>query len=288
MRDSTLLILTDATADDLAMRMASSQLLGAWGDVALEFTQSGEADVTGYAAAYRLQDCGALIFQSGQAAPHKAASFSYTTVIARPDNFSTLLRMQRRAQPGAAVVDGLRLGAQKNEWIEAGFAASQLAAHAPCPALRTLVLLPGKNYQLEEDTELFEAVLHNGCRVLASDLRCYYLLRAEICWEQSNFTLRQLDEVAKLPAPLTPLYVHGNGDVTLSSAYEAGVRGTLRHREQGVTLGDEARLEQDTQHSGKGGFSRLVAVGARAIALLGQPQPGDALTLARTRALQAA
>lgn len=277
MRERVLLVVTDPNADDLAMRMASSALYAAWGKLALEFTEgaglnTASADVAlAYEAVYRLGEDGDLQMLAGHQ-PRGSAAFSYTTVVARPDNFSGILRAQAR-RAACDVLDGLQLKAAKNEWIEAGFTASVLAACAPCPASRRLVLLPGKNYQLDHESELFEAVLQNGVAVESSDLRCYYFLREAIMWERANFTRHQLDEVAKLPATLTPVYVHGNGDVTLSAPFAPEMAGELRFRDRA------AALRYDVACAAEGGFARLAGLRKHAAALLGQPQPGDALEL---------
>ena len=285
MHDYSLLIITDSHADDLALRMVSSALYAIWGLSALTFTTDEvPLNAQSYNAIYKLHKNGTLTLHTGCVPNNVEANFSYSTLIARPDNFNQLLRSQRRRQP-LAILDGLALQARKNEWIEAGFAASVLTALAPCPAARNFVLLPGKNYQLEEDTELFEAVLINGCRILSSDLRCYYFLRDRINWEETNFTLRQLDEVAKLPATFTPVYIHGNGDVTVSIVYEQVLEDLVQYKDQIFALGEALTLQQGHDSSG---FAQLAYNGASAWSFLGQPQPGDALNFTSARITQAA
>jgi hypothetical protein len=279
-----LLILTGHHVDELALRLACQQLLmqstiACWLETAaLEPGESVDAQVAeamlseNYRAVYVLEG-EALFLRAGMALERgDAAGFRYTTVIARPENAAALLRAQARRQDDTQL-DLLQLAAGKNEWIEAGFAAAQLARTAD--SARSLVLLPGKNYQLEDDTELFEATLANGCVVQASDLRGYYFLRGQICWESANFTPQQLDEAAKLPAALTPLYVHGNGDVTLPYAGEAGGEHVLQHRDSCLLVGGEGA----TLVVKDAGFARVHLPSGSAHAALGKPQPGDALSL---------
>lgn len=268
--DTPVLVITADTADELSLRLAAAQLYAA-GAALVEFAALDDASPAAlvaqnagrYAAVYHLDAFDALALCTGRA-PDGRGAVPYITVIARPENFCDLLRAQKRRRH-AARVDGLRLASGRNEWIEAGFAACQLA-QCPCPGERMLVLLPGKNYRLEDDTELFAAVLANGCRVLASDLRCYYFLRGRIRWEETNFTRRQLDEVAKLPAPVTPAYRHGNGDMTLTLPYAPERRGGLRYREQTVQS-----LWRQGAADGEGGYF------TRAACPLADAQPGDAL-----------
>lgn len=194
------------------------------------------------------------------------------TVIARPDTMGAILREQRRRSFGTQV-DALLLRSQKNEWIEAAFAAWTLAA-ACCPE-RELVLLPGKNYQFDDDTELFEARLANGCLVRSSDVRCYYFVRAQIQWATANFTPMQLNEAAKLPAALTPVYVHGNGDMTITLPKALDGEAVLEY--------GHSRVRAQLHAAGEHLFARLPVWTA-----LGKPQPGDALGLSFAKELQAA
>lgn len=73
------------------------------------------------------------------------SKYRYHSVIARGDRPQALLhevsRLDARAQG-----DFVALRATKNEWIEAGFIAAQLALHAS--KNRHLYIFPGKNYHL--------------------------------------------------------------------------------------------------------------------------------------------
>ncbi len=270
-----ILVITDLEMDELGMRVAASALHAQWGDAPLEFNtleQPAAHEADAYGAIYHLAADGSLNVCVGDV-PQEAEAFSYTTMIARPESMDGILREQARRGVRA---DGMRIAASKNEWIEAGFAALRLAACAPCPASRILVLLPGKNYLLEDDTELFEATLANGCRVMASDVRCYYFVGGDIRWETANFTQTQLNEVAKLPAAITPAYVHGNGDLVLTLPFADNHDGELRYGEHGVMVGVHVLFARGPAAY----FTRALGVRSSAAALLGQPQPGDALVFA--------
>lgn len=221
-----------------------------------------------------------------QALAHRGDAGRYTTIIARPERAAELVHEAALRDAGAQI-DHAALNSAKSEWIEAGFMAAQLAASA-APG-RRLLLLTGKNYRLEEDTELFHALLANGCEVFTSDLRALYALRGQIDFARSNFTPGQLNEVAKLPAELTPVYVHGDGSLTLNTDY-----GALRTRLSGnalrVSHGTVSVTAWQHPHEGLHIQPWQAASGEKqaqlrlpqgsAWELLGRPQPGDTVALA--------
>ncbi|NBO18272.1 MAG: hypothetical protein EBV03_03425 [Proteobacteria bacterium] len=225
---------------------------------------------------------------------HRGDASRYTTLIARPDRLAELVHEAALRDAGAQI-DAAALQSEKSEWIEAGFMAAQLATSAQSG--RRLLLLTGKNYLLEDDTELFFAPLQNGCEVLSSDLRALFFLRGQIDFSRSNFTQAQLAEVAKLPAELTPVYVHGDGSLTLNTDY-----GTLRTRLTGEALrvshGAISVTAWQLPHEGLHLGAWPAASGEKqaqlrlpqgsAWELLGRPQPGDAVALAATGQAQAA
>jgi hypothetical protein len=251
-----------------------------------------------------------------QLSRHGDASASYVTVVARRDTAAELVHENARRFHDAEI-DLLPLKSDKNEWIEAGFAAAQLALNSEQPQKRTLVVLPGKNFHLDDATELFEARLDNGARILTSDLRSLIFAKGRIVEAQSNFTLQQLNEVAKLPADITPAYTDGYGNVKLAVRHaellgRLGIGqqdGQIRIKagERGVTSVQVGGKNSDAYvasgsfavHDGevalskgssgwptrKGGepgvenFAEIFLRGGNASKALDIPQPGDPVTI---------
>lgn len=221
----------------------------------------------------------------------------YNTVIARPERLAELVHECAHHDVNAQL-DACVLRSGKNEWVEAGFIAANLVRGQQ--EGRTLYLLTGKNYHLDVETELFYAPLHNGCRVLASDLRALYLLSANIRYAQANFTRAQLEDVAKLPSPTSILYVHGNGDLSFNACFDTTQESlarapgfTLRCGERRVSSWCEPRegaqmLEGLPVASNSTNCTRVHLPFGNLHARLGAPQPGEALELAISRTPQPA
>lgn len=202
------------------------------------------------------------------------------TLIARGERIHELLDEAARAEPHAHI-DACMLASRKNEWIEAGYVAAVLAGEPGCA--QELLVLPGKNYQLEDDAELFCAVLHHGVVVKSSDLRAFYALRGAIDFARANFTARQLQDVATLPAPLTALYVRGDGSMVLSSPYatlSAQLGGDALHVRCGVRFFTAWQAPREGLRLAQaGGYALLALPQGNAWEWLGSPQPGDELKL---------
>lgn len=237
---------------------------------------------------------------------HHGDAAAYVTVVARKETAPELVHETARRFHGAEI-DLLPLKSHKNEWVEAGFAAAQLALNSVQAQRRTLVVLPGKNFHLDDATELFEARLDNGARILTSDLRSLTFARERIVEEQSNFTLRQLNEVAKLPADITPAYTDGYGNITLAirhadllarlgigmgaaASITIGGHAAIVHAASGNFAVRDGELALSRGSSGwkrrKGGeadienFAEISCSGGSASQILNAPQPGDALAVA--------
>lgn len=226
---------------------------------------------------------------------------AYSSVIARPDRPEALLQEVARENP-QAVCDYIPLKSDKNEWIEAGFIVAQLAMRAG--KNRHFYVLPGKRYHLQPDLELFSAKLTHGATCYTSDLRSLYLLDHAIDYAQSNFTRAQLLQVAKLPAVITPVYVHGNGSITLNTAY-AEICAQQDGDSVYVRFGEQSMLAWQVPHEGISlicgpvvqlaghplpvPLAQLELAHGNAWEALGRPQPGDAIEIdAQPPVLQAA
>lgn len=254
-----------------------------------------------------------------QLSRHGDASKRYVTVISRDSGAEALLRDVAGHHPGAEV-DLLPLKSTQNQWIEAGFAAAQLALNSKDGAQRTVVILPGENDTLGDAPRLYEAVLDNGATLITSDLRTLTFARNRIVESRSSFTLAELDGVAKLPADITPAYTDGYGNIKLAIRHDdlleklgysdhpvgEGERGVTavrvnNHEKEAYVGNPNARgsfAVQDGEFalsSGSSGwaasasdtdkafFAEIFLRGGNASQALGIPQPGDAISIQRKR-----
>lgn len=159
-----------------------------------------------------------------QLAHHGNANNAYITVIAPKAECGNIIQ-ETAVQHEGAEIDALPLKSERNAWVEAAFAGTQLALNSTQGEARTVILLPdGKKLSDAEHT--YEATLDNGAKIITDDLRTLTFAKGRIDYSKSNVNAMQV-YATTLPSPVTPAYTDGYGNVKLA----------LRHHEVLDTLG---------------------------------------------------
>lgn len=179
-----------------------------------------------------------------QLSRHGNAANGYITFVdqrtaARPDLNDVLF------YHSGVEADFIPLKSTQNEWIEAGFVATQLALNSAHPGKRTLVVLPRTGDTLKEADTLYDATLDNGAHIVTSDLRTLAFVkqrlgsegvkayakegrstsiaggRITISGNAQKVSDVELDVHTRLPEGFVPAYTDGYGNIKLAITHDA-------------------------------------------------------------------
>jgi hypothetical protein len=247
-----------------------------------------------------------------QLSRHGDATAAYVTVVAPKAACDDIIQ-DIGARYSGAEIDALPLKSEKNPWVEAAFAGTQLALNSTQGAARTVMLLPdGK--KLSEAEQPYEATLDNGAKIITSDLRALTFAKGRIDYSKSNVTALQVYATA-LPSPVTPAYTDGYGNVKLALRHRevldklgigdskttigAGERGVtevtvggnsseafvasgsfaVADGEVALSKGSSGWPAQKDGEADRDNFAEIFLRGGNASRALGIPQPGDDISI---------
>ncbi len=162
---------------------------------------------------------------------HRSHSREYVTIIAPKENpaasFTAVQELHHESELDALLLKTDATGKGRygdGRWIEAGFAAAQLAMHAKGTPARTIYAFT-KSESRPKNCDLYEAVLDNGAKIITDDIRALAFAKSRIPDgkvlvlaepdQYIHIRKAQLDQLAPLPDTLTPGYVDTYGNVKL-------------------------------------------------------------------------
>jgi hypothetical protein len=247
-----------------------------------------------------------------QLSRHGDASKNYVTVIAPKAECDNILQ-NVTAQYSGAEIDALPLKSQRNAWVEAAFAGTQLALNSTQGDARIVIILPD-GQKLNEAEQAYEAALDNGAKIITSDVRALTFAKGRIDYSKSNVTALQV-YATTLPSPVTPAYTDGYGNVKLALRHHEvldtlGIgegKATINAGERGVTevtvggnsseafvasgsfavADGEIALSKGSSgwpvkkdgEANRDNFAEIFLRGGNASRALGTPQPGDDISI---------